>query len=84
MISAAVLPTLPHELHQLKQRWEREAILGNRVLLLDCDTISTADPVRTTAISLFIENLQTPAILSTLERLPTRQQTVLIPSCSLM
>ncbi|WP_445246352.1 ATP-binding protein [Microcoleus sp. OTE_8_concoct_300] len=75
IINAAVLPTLPHELHILKQRWEREAILENRVLLLDCDTISTAEPVRTTAISLFIENLQTPAIISTLERLPTRQQT---------
>ena len=75
IISAAVLPSLPQELHQLKQKWEREAILGNRVLLLDCDSISTADSVKTTAISLFIENLQTPAIISTLERLPTRQQT---------
>ncbi|MEH1796027.1 ATP-binding protein [Nostoc sp.] len=53
----------------------REAILGNRLLLLDCDSISTADPVKTTAISLLIENLQTPVIISTLERLPTRQQT---------
>ncbi|BBD70138.1 AAA ATPase central domain-containing protein [Nostoc commune NIES-4072] len=76
IINAAVLPTAPHELHQLKQRWEREAILGNRVLLLDCDSISTADPLKTTAISLFIENLQTPAIISTLERLPSRQQTI--------
>nr|WP_322708485.1 ATP-binding protein [Nostoc sp. ChiSLP03a] len=75
IISAAVLPSLPHELHQLKRLWEREAILGNRLLLLDCDSISTADPVKTTAISLLIENLQTPAIISTLERLPTRQQT---------
>ncbi|MBW4473709.1 MAG: ATP-binding protein [Stenomitos rutilans HA7619-LM2] len=75
MMNAAVLPTLPSELHQLKQRWEREAILGNRVLCLDCDTLSAADLVKTTAISLLIETLQTPCILSTPERLPIQQQT---------
>lgn len=76
LINAAVLPTLPPELHQLRQRWQREAILGNRVLCLDCDTLATADPGKTAAISLLIETLQTPCILSTPERLPLRQQTV--------
>ncbi|MGD1951223.1 MAG: ATP-binding protein, partial [Leptolyngbyaceae cyanobacterium] len=69
-LSTAVLPTDPQELRQLQRHWEREAILTNCALLLDCDTTTPGDPARETAISLFLETLSTPVIISSRERKP--------------
>ena len=69
-LSTAVLPTAPQELRQLQRHWEREAILTNCALLLDCDTTTPGDPARETAISLFLETLSTPVIISSRERKP--------------
>ena len=69
ILSCTSLPTNPHELHQLKQRWQREAILGNRLLVLDCDNPGNNDPGNTAALRQIVETLQTPAILSSRDRL---------------
>jgi len=76
ILSIATLPATSHDLHQLKIRWEREAILGERVLLIDCEEISTANPARARAITLWIESLRTPTILSTIDRLVLPQRAV--------
>lgn len=67
-ISARVIPTNPQELNQLCRRWEREAILSNSVLLLDCDRPNFIEPGCEEAICQFIESINTPLILSTNER----------------
>ncbi|MGB3692074.1 MAG: ATP-binding protein [Spirulinaceae cyanobacterium] len=76
IISPTVLPNNPKAIHQLQRRWEREAILSNLVLLLHCDQISSSDPLVNKSISLFVENLHTPIIVSTSERLQTQQRPV--------
>ncbi|MDZ8183658.1 MAG: AAA family ATPase [Nostoc sp. ChiSLP02] len=69
VMSAAVLTQSPNEIHQIKQRWEREALLNNSVLLLDCDDISPNEPKAAFTVSQFLEYLQTPAIVCSGERL---------------
>ncbi len=69
ILDSATLPAYPHELHLLLQRWQREAILSDRLLLIRCDSLDTHNLAKTTALSQFVETLQTPAILSSRDRL---------------
>ena len=85
ILSANVLPTNPKELEQIKRRWEREAILSERILLLDCDDIDGLDRAREIAISRFVESLNVPLIISSYERRSTRYRPIIyldVPSLS--
>ncbi len=72
VMSATVLSETPNDIYQIKQRWEREALLNNSVLLLECDDILLNEPKVIFLISQFLENLQTPAIVCSGERLQTK------------
>ncbi|MEH1945262.1 MAG: ATP-binding protein [Nostoc sp.] len=72
MMSADVLTQSPHEIYQISQRWQREALLSNSLLLLDCDDIFSNDVKSAFAVSQFVESLQTPVIISSGERLHTK------------
>ncbi len=74
IMEAFLLPTNPHELNHLIQRWFREALLTNSALLLNCDEVNQADAVREFAISQFLENLNSPLIVSSQERQHPRQR----------
>jgi len=74
ILSARRLPTDANTLHQLMRRWEREVTLTNSILLLDCDRVNTSDAVLETAITQLIQELRTPLIISTIERLYIPQQ----------
>jgi SpoVK/Ycf46/Vps4 family AAA+-type ATPase len=74
VMEASILPPNPHELNHLIQRWFREALLTNSALLLNCDEVNQADAVREFAISQFIENLNSPLIVSSQERQHPRQR----------
>jgi hypothetical protein len=74
ILSARRLPTDANELYQLMRRWEREVTLTNSILLLDCDRVNTSDAVLETAITQLIQELRTPLIISTTERLYIPQQ----------
>jgi len=74
VMEASLLPTNPHELNHLIQRWFREALLTNSALLLNCDEVNQADAVREFAISQFIENLNSPLIVTSQERQHPRQR----------
>jgi SpoVK/Ycf46/Vps4 family AAA+-type ATPase len=74
ILSARRLPTDANELHQLMRRWEREVTLTNSILLLDCDLVNTSDTLLETAITPLIQELGTPLIISTTERLYIPQQ----------
>ncbi|NET60532.1 MAG: ATP-binding protein [Symploca sp. SIO2E6] len=76
ILSTALLPSSSQELYQLQLRWEREALLNQRLLFLDCQPLSFADNARATAIHFWIEGLNTPVILSSLERLNLPHRTV--------
>ena len=72
VMSAAVLTQSPHEIHQIKLRWEREALLSNSLLLLDCDENFPQEPKQAFTISQFVEQLQTPVIICSEERIYTK------------
>ncbi|NEP97070.1 MAG: ATP-binding protein, partial [Okeania sp. SIO2F5] len=77
VMSATVLSQTPNDIYQIKQRWEREALLNNSLLLLDCDEILLNEPKVTYLVSQFVENLQTPAIVCSEERLQTKHNHVI-------
>ncbi|MEM9214352.1 MAG: ATP-binding protein [Cyanobacteria bacterium P01_F01_bin.150] len=71
IMSAKALPSTPKELLHTQKRWEREARLTHSLLLLDCEDITATDSAAA-MVSLFVDNLQTPVILSGRERLQTK------------
>jgi AAA+ superfamily predicted ATPase len=85
IISATAIPSNLNQSYQLKQCWEREAILTGNVLLLDCDHISRSDPSQLISINQFIENFYYPLIISSQTRINTEKRTIVsfdIPSLS--
>jgi hypothetical protein len=66
-LSAMLLPTNLAELEALHRLWEREAILQNAALFLDCDRAESIDASRDLAIERWIELSHTPLFVSTRE-----------------
>ena len=66
-IPAVSIPIHFVELEALHRLWEREAILQNAALLLECDRLETADAAREMAIDRWIELSRMPLLISTRE-----------------
>src|SRR5204863_8316256 len=66
-LTAPTLPTNFGELELLHRLWEREAILQNAALLLECDRLPDSDAQRELAIDRWIELSRMPLIVSTRE-----------------
>lgn len=75
LLNASRLPLYPADLFHLKRRWEREALLTNSVLLLDCEEISQGNGQ--SSLSQFLEGLELPFILCSPERLPSHRFTLI-------
>ncbi len=71
------LPTNPNDLNYILRRWEREALLSNSALLLDCHDVNIADTAKLSAIKQLIENISSRLIITSRERLPLTQETYL-------
>jgi AAA+ superfamily predicted ATPase len=85
IISTSVLPIDINELHQIRKRWEREAILTDTVLLLDYDERVEEELNKQIAIHQFIENIKTPLIISSYQRKQSRYRPIIsfdVPSLS--
>ena len=76
-MSANVLAQSPHEIHKIKKLWEREALLSNSLLLLDCEDILPNQPSHSWQVSQFVESLQTPVIICAKERLQTKHHHII-------
>jgi SpoVK/Ycf46/Vps4 family AAA+-type ATPase len=74
VISALHLPSEPDRLRHLRLCLEREAILNNSILLLECDDVDLKAPEREKAISLFIENIGIKLIVSSSDRIPRKKR----------
>ncbi len=64
-LPVAALPTNLSELETLHRLWEREAILQNAALILECDRSENPDAARELAIERWIEWTRTPLFIST-------------------
>jgi hypothetical protein len=77
ILPAKLIPNTPEEISNLKQRWEREAILTNSVLLLDCDEMNETDHNKEMMISHFTETLNSLLIISSNNRRNNRYRTII-------
>ncbi len=66
-VAVSSLPGDPAELENLHRLWEREAILQNSALLLECDRSEDTDAARERALERWIESSRTPLIISSRE-----------------
>jgi len=76
-LSAALLPMNLSELENLHRVWEREAILRNAALFLDCDRFETADTSHALVIDRWIELTRTPLLISTRDPRPDIERPLL-------
>ncbi len=70
------LPGNAGELTQLLRLWEREAVLCNSALLLDCDQVEVSER-NTSAIARSLEQINSPLLIATRERIRQRQRTLI-------
>lgn len=63
-ISAECLPFTVEELQNFSRRWERESILEDKVLLLDCDRTERLEPSQMWMLTQFIEEINGPIIIT--------------------
>jgi hypothetical protein len=76
-LPAALAPVNLAELENLHRVWEREAILRNAALLLDCDRFETGDTSHALAIDRWIELTRTPLLISTRDPRPDIERPLL-------
>lgn len=67
-MATTALPTAPIDLNALARRWRREAIFSQSALLLEWEMGSAGDGAIPTALSQFLEDVDSPVILSTAAR----------------
>jgi hypothetical protein len=68
IIPAGNIPAGAAELESLARLWEREAALGERVLLVNADDVDAGDPTRTAAVNRLIDRLTGPLAVTSRER----------------
>src|SRR5207248_11127522 len=66
-LAVAALPINLTELEMLHRLWEREAILQNAALLLECERVENSDAHRESTIDRWIELSRMPLLVSTRE-----------------
>ena len=77
ILSAHLLPQNMTELHQLRVIWEREAILGGRILLLDAHDTDGKHPMGQMALQQWVESITTPLIVGSRDRLASQRRNVI-------
>jgi hypothetical protein len=76
-ISAQSVPTGAGELDGLIRLWDREAVLTNSALLLECQEMDPGDAARASAVNRLIERLNSPLIISTIVRMRATHKPIL-------
>jgi len=76
-ISATVIPTGASEWDGFLSLWSREALLRHCALLVECDDVDGSDVVRANAINRLIDGLDSPLIISSVERRAARHKPIL-------
>lgn len=76
-ISAQTLPVGASEIDGFIRLWGREAVLSNCALLLECHEFDANDAARAASITRLIEGLDSPLIISNVERQRTSHKSIL-------
>ncbi|MGD1702741.1 ATP-binding protein [Dapis sp. BLCC M229] len=76
-ISSQVIPTNLNELYQLIKLWRREARLSQATLFLEVNQVTSIDISQENAITYFIEEIDSPLIVSRQDRKPQQHRQVI-------
>lgn len=76
-IPAYALPTDPASLATLMRLWEREFVLTDRVLLLDCDELEASDTAHALALHQFLERTHGLLFVASRQRRTLAQRPIL-------
>jgi ATPase family associated with various cellular activities (AAA) len=76
-ISAQSIPLGASEFDGFLRLWGREAMLRNCALLVECHDVDGADAVRANAINRLIDTLNSPLMISSVERRAARHKPIL-------
>ena len=76
-ISVQSLPVGASEIDGFIRLWGREAVLSNCALLIECHDLEASDTARAASINRLIEGLNSPLIISTIERRRTSHKSIL-------
>lgn len=68
MSAGAIANLRNNEMNDLLRLWERESMLNNSALLLDCDEIDSTDAAKESAIARLIASISSPLIITSHER----------------
>jgi SpoVK/Ycf46/Vps4 family AAA+-type ATPase len=71
-----VIPSAPGEMETLSRLWEREAILSQSALLIDCDKIDINEGDRTHQIGRFLERVNGFVLVTSRERMTIQKRPV--------
>jgi ATPase family protein associated with various cellular activities (AAA)/winged helix domain-containing protein len=77
VIAAHALPSAASDLEGFMRLWGREAVLGNCALLLECHELDSGDSARAAGIGRLIETLDSPLIISGVDRRRADHRSVL-------
>jgi len=77
VMSAHTIPSDPANFKTLCRLWERETILSNSALLLDCDGVDSSDPTREGVINRFIDNIWGLLIITSRQRRTPQQRPII-------
>lgn len=69
LIAAETLPSSPAEFDQLLRLWERQAVLNNSVLFIDCEHIGNVEEGKRKQLDRFVEEVAGAVVISALEPL---------------
>jgi hypothetical protein len=75
-LSAEMISADLNQFQLLKCLCEREYSLSDTVLLVDCDHLEAIDPQKDSALSRFVETLDTPVIITSRDRRRQRQRPI--------
>ncbi len=67
-LSAEMLPVSLNDVANLARLWERQALLTESALVLDCDEYDLTDPLRARAVNYFLQQGRVPLFLTSRER----------------
>ena len=74
LIQAEALPTDPAQIKRLQRLWERESILSQSALLLDCDHLPSNTAQPQAIVAHIIEQSQRPLLIASRDRLPPQRR----------
>ncbi|MBD2497656.1 hypothetical protein [Nostoc sp. FACHB-280] len=81
MSAGAITNLRTNEINDLLRLWDRESMLTNSALLLDCEESDSSDAAKESAIARLMTNISSPLIIISRERRRFTQKPIIAIAC---